>query len=797
MSAILNCPPPRCFSAEEIAAATDAALRRIPPLWPLRHFVAVNPFLGLVDRPFPEACALLQRVVGAAPLQAPADYRQAFRDGRITAEDLAAAGDARWSPEALQRGLEPAGLAEPVARMKTVADLLDQRQPRAHWSTFVVEEIAKWCAVAFDENQTTWNSPWRTQSLYAGWRGAAAHDRNPETFGVTGFRRFVATLPTEADAAIAFCLARLDPQSVALTDFLHCQLASIAGWAGHVQYRVREDALRGRSNSTLRELLAIRLAYDAALYAAFGCDGVLRAEWRHQQPTGPAPRHFELLARWQLAYEAGYQRHLARQLIAQTVAPVPSRPVTQAVFCIDVRSEIFRRHLEAALPGGQTVGFAGFFGFPVAHRTAAASTVSSRCPVLLVPPVATGEPQPTDRLDALEAAQAEAGAWKAFQNSAVSCFTFVETAGLAFGAALGRRSKRKTCVRTTPDFAALPVAQRAELAAGALRGMSLTRNFARLVLLCGHGSASANNPYASGLDCGACGGHAGDVNARLAAKTLNDPAVRARLREQDIAIPEDTCFLAGLHNTTTDDVVLFDLDQLPATHRADLERLQAALAVAGAAARRERAPRLGLADLTGQKLDDAVRQRAADIAQVRPEWGLANNAAFIAAPRARTAALALAGRAFLHDYDHTADREDKVLTLILTAPVVVASWINLQYYASRVDPQRYGAGNKVLHNVVGGLGAMEGNAGDLKVGLPLQSIHDGHEFTHEPRRLSVYVEAPRERIDAVLARHPAVRQLFDHEWLHLLSLEQDLCWQYRRGEWRAIGSEPHAPAKAR
>ena len=97
MSAILNCPPPRCFSAEEIAAATDAALRRIPPLWPLRHFVAVNPFLGLVDRPFPEACALLQRVVGAAPLQAPADYRQAFRDGRITAEDLAAAGDARES----------------------------------------------------------------------------------------------------------------------------------------------------------------------------------------------------------------------------------------------------------------------------------------------------------------------------------------------------------------------------------------------------------------------------------------------------------------------------------------------------------------------------------------------------------------------------------------------------------------------------------------------------------------------------------------------------------------------------
>ncbi|HEY0863098.1 MAG TPA: putative inorganic carbon transporter subunit DabA, partial [Lacunisphaera sp.] len=184
-----------------------------------------------------------------------------------------------------------------------------------------------------------------------------------------------------------------------------------------------------------------------------------------------------------------------------------------------------------------------------------------------------------------------------------------------------------------------------------------------------------------------------------------------------------------------------------------------------------------------ERLDAAVRARAVDIAEVRPEWGLANNAALVAAPRSRTAGLNLAGRVFLHDYDAAADPDDRVLTLILCAPVVVASWINLQYYASRVDPVRYGSGNKVLHHVVGGLGVLEGNGGDLKVGLPLQSIHDGKDFVHEPRRLAVYLEAEPGRISAVLAKQPAVRQLFDHGWLHLFALQSGDCFRYRQGQW--------------
>ncbi|MCU0792671.1 MAG: DUF2309 domain-containing protein, partial [Opitutaceae bacterium] len=672
----------------------------------------------------------------------------------------------------------------------TVADMLDQERPRAHWSVFVVEEISKYCAIAFDENQTTWNSPWKTLGLYAAWRESAVHDCNPEAFGLAGFRAFVAALPEDADACIAHCIKLLDPQSVPLPDFLHRELSTIAGWAGHVQYHVREDAMRGKANSALRELLALRLAYDSALYQAFARDGVFRAAWRHQRAPAPDVEKLHALVRWQIAYELGFQTDLALRLAASPAGRRAQRPAAQAVFCIDVRSEIFRRHLEAAWPAAQTLGFAGFFGFPVAHRSAGAPSIASRCPVLLVPPVQTCDALPEAGALAADTARREAGAWKAFQNSAVSCFSFVETAGIAFSAALAKSARQSStapsCSRVAPDFADASPATRATLAEGALRNMSLVENFARLVLICGHGSQSANNPYASALDCGACGGHAGDVNARLAAATLNDPAVRTELRTRGIAIPADTVFIAGLHNTGTDEVSLYEMDKVPGTHLADLVNLRMSLARAGAATRRERAASLGLSGLPDDKIDAAVASRTSDISQVRPEWGLANNAALVAAPRGRTAGLKLDGRVFLHDYDASLDPENKVLTLILCAPVVVASWINLQYYASRVDPVRYGAGNKVLHHVVGGLGVMEGNSGDLRVGLPIQSIHDGEKFVHEPRRLTVYIDVAPSRIDAVLDAQPAVKQLFDHGWIHLVALQGTDAYRRTAKGWRKI-----------
>ena len=770
-------------SAPDLKPAITEALKRIPPLWPLEHFVAVNPFLGFSDRPFAEASATLRRALGHAPVQSPENYLSAWENGSITPDDLAPFTDATWTQATLLIALKEADktpLSHPVT---TFADALDKTIPHAHWANFISEEIAKWCAVHFDRNQTVWVSPWKNLGLFAAWKSAAVHDRKPEVFGLPGFRKFVRALPDDAADSLKHCVAALDPKNADLADFFHRHLAGNSGWAGHVQYLVREDALRGNDNPALLELLAIRLAYDAALHAAFGNNPQVRSAWKSEASVSQNPEIDHALARWQSAYEAGYQKKLAADLVSQPATMPEARPPVQAVFCIDVRSEIARRHLEAALPGTHTLGFAGFFGFPVAHQPALACKAAPRCPVLLVPPINSREIPPANAAQY----QAENGAWRAFQNSAASCFTFVETLGVAFGAKLiSARQKQNPGPAPKPEMAGLAAADRAALAEGALRGMSLTKNFARIVLLCGHGSHSANNPYASSLDCGACGGHGGDVNARLAAATINDPEVRALLAVKGIVIPDDTLFLAGRHDTLADDFFIYEKESIPLTHRAEVSTLEAALANAGAATRRERAQRLGLGHLEGSALDSAVRSRGTDIAQTRPEWALANNAALIAAPRSRTAGLKLDGRVFLHEYDPAADPESQILTVILTAPVVVASWINLQYYGSRINPAQLAAGNKTIHHVIGGLGVIEGNAGDLCSGLPLQSIHDGKNFVHEPRRLTVVIESKPELVDAVLAAQPGVRELFDHQWIHLVVLHGKSASQRRDGSWHPI-----------
>jgi len=304
-----------------------------------------------------------------------------------------------------------------------------------------------------------------------------------------------------------------------------------------------------------------------------------------------------------------------------------------------------------------------------------------------------------------------------------------------------------------------------------LRAMTMTANFGRLVLLAGHGSSTVNNPHATGLDCGACAGQTGEASARVVAALLNDPAVRLGLRERGIDIPEDTWFLAGLHDTTTDAVRLFDLDDVPPAQARNLDQLRQWLEQAAGLARMERAALLGMAGLPDRALEAQVRRRSRDWSQVRPEWALANNAAFIAAPRQRTAHIDLGGRAFLHEYVHEKDHDFRMLELIMTAPMVVANWINLQYYGSVVDNRRFGSGNKVLHNVTGGaIGVLEGNGGDLRVGLPLQSLHDGQRWVHEPLRLSVFIEAPEAAIDDIIGRHELVRQLVENAWLHLFRI---------------------------
>ncbi|MCB1179251.1 MAG: DUF2309 family protein, partial [Leptospiraceae bacterium] len=307
-----------------------------------------------------------------------------------------------------------------------------------------------------------------------------------------------------------------------------------------------------------------------------------------------------------------------------------------------------------------------------------------------------------------------------------------------------------------------------QLAYNALKNMGLIDNFAKLIFIAGHGSETENNPYGSGLDCGACGGHAGDVNARVAALVLNEKPVREYLKGQGINIPDDTIFVAGMHNTTTDEFTIYDEEQFQSPDQKKLiSEWKNILKSAGEKARLERAPKMGLDSIDHK----SIFKKSVDWSETRPEWGLAGNACFIAGSRDLTKNINLQGRSFLHNYDYTKDKDGKVLELIMTAPLVVASWINLQYYASSANNKYFGSGTKTTHNLTGKFAVMQGNSGDLQVGLPFQSVHNGKELVHKPQRLNTIIQAPVEMIKVVLKNHPEVTRLFDNNWIYFTAID--------------------------
>jgi uncharacterized protein len=764
-----TCLAPRLTA--DSASPVAAACRRIPPLWPLESFAAVNPFLGFASWPFELAATTLERNSRHGIFMDSAWYLERIASGEIPTDAAAAAlsechihcdtDPLQW----LRDHLTAEGSPELLFTAAAALDL----DTGSQWASFITGEISKWCSSYFDCGQAVWAMPFRSMPLFAAWKAAAQCDRAPELSGLTGFRNFIAALPDTASEAIPLCLDRLGVSEHEAADLLHCELLSVFGWSAWAA-RVERD---GAAPGTLEDLLAIRLAYDAALTQ-------LGATWSFRSDVSIGGAFTPARFAAQCALEIAFRMRTARQLHPPSDVQPARHAKLQAVFCIDVRSEVYRRALEAQSEEIATIGFAGFFGLAMDVEG------SARCPVLLQPAFSMAPaPAGGGRLR-----RALSQTWQSLRESATACFHAVEVGGAAALAGLGAQSLRGTGAYTPPQPLALrlPLQRRIELAGAALANMGLApRNLAPLVLFCGHGSLTANNPYEASLDCGACGGHKGDCNARLLAELCNDAAVRKALH-----IPRDTVFAAAIHITTTDEVVLLDAGPpLPAPMRLELEQW---LAAASRQARIERNAGSGVASRQDYDPLRESRARAASWAEVRPEWGLAGNAAFIAAPRYRTRGVNLQGRAFLHDYNAALDPDGSVLNLILTAPVVVASWINLQYFGSVVDSGLYGSGDKVLHNVVGRFGVWEGNGGDLRFGLPLQSLHDGRQWRHEPLRLQVFVEARRGAIDAVLLASEDFRNLVANSWLNLIAIEEDEFFLCRRpGEWKALPKSEGRP----
>ncbi len=815
----------------QIDHACSQACQLIAPAWPLDRAIAVNPHWSRIGMPVRQVAARMAVLGSIQVFPARAQQLQAWLEGRIDDADLTEA--LRQVPEAQKVGLEPAQCVAalydntPHDQLPLLMDVLDddpKRHTRLSWREAITHQVSQTCAAYFDEHQATWPVE-RSQGLYAFWRATLQHDHGIGLLmGLPHIGRATAALPETATDAERWVIKSLGlPQSV-WVDYLESVLLTINGWASWCAYLDWQAKLAGATDSHLRELLAIRLAWGALLLeckddmSAHHAFAALQQAWCHAPRILKETEQALLIDEvWQVALEVRYQRDLAMRLGSVNNHRLTSQQIeVQAAFCIDVRSEPLRRALESVCPSMQTLGCAGFFGLPVAYTPLGTQARRPQLPGLLAPNMevsdciisanATKCDVDTQlQINASRSRQtrfAMASQWQAANRWPGFAFSFVEAAGFVYLGKLlhwllpskqdrvrddmqGLALRYRALCR--PQLIGVTLDEKVELAARVLHAMGLGQYLAPLVLLVGHGSQSANNAHAAALDCGACCGQTGEVNARSLAHLLNQAAVRQGLRSKGISIPEATVFMAALHNTTTEEIEAFDLDLLPQAARARWMQLQTVLASASDQARRERAPNLQLDASTSRDLLGKLRRRANDGAQTRPEWGLLGNASFIIAPRYRSRGVILSGRSFLHDYEANQDSDGSVLELLMTAPMLVTHWINWQYHASTCDPLHFGSGNKLLHNVVGGsLGVFEGNGGDLRIGLPRQSLHDGRRWLHEPLRLTVVIDAPQSAIEAVLAKHAILQSLLDNRWLHLWRFGAACFERYQQGAWSPV-----------
>lgn len=809
------------------------------PVWPLKDYVAVNPFLGVSERRFLNARRFLRIFSDCETLMPLSYYAAEYRAGHFSTADIetaiaelredffddppkiTAAEIVRRLQAVATDGEESEDHPNSDRRIRTVSEFLD-RFSNSDWTAAIREEIGKHCAAHYDEGQAVWSCPWKHLPLYQSWRSAAVLDRNFEFRGVTGFRKLVASLPHTPEAAIVYLLQWLGVPQRLWESVLLCTAFSIPGWAAWTKYQFEAAERSGQQNDDFAGLLAIRLAYDAALCRPFGfcvdwesvaADGHYTFESLTASPVDDSLLRYTLLRASEIAYRGQLLDSLAKTqtgTLSQT-PPEVSRASAQMVFCIDTRSERIRRQIEITAGAEiETFGFAGFFGVPIEYVALGETRGTGQVPALLTPqfrvhetidgsPTA-GEEAAIERRSLMRRARQ---AWKSFQTAAVSCFTFVETIGVFYLLKLFRRTTgmipwapsarfdgvaRSDHGSLSPNLAGLEregvtESRQVELAESILKNLGLTENFARLVVFCGHASQTENNPLQAGLDCGACGGHSGEPNAKFAASLLNQAPVRSQLAKRGIHIPEDTIFVAGLHNTTTDEIAFFGASNLPPSHQQELADLAERTATATAATRTERMP------LVQSRTVSDLLWRAKDWSEIRPEWGLAGNAAFIAAPRSATSGVELDGRTFLHSYDCNRDPAGKVLEQIMTAPLVVAHWINMQYYASTVDNRHFGSGTKTVHNVVGQFGIHSGIGGDLTTGLPWESLHNGQSFQHEPLRLLAVIAAPRKMIERVIEKHSVIDNLLTGGWLNLVACEDGSFYRYSQNQsWQCLDS---------
>lgn len=506
---------------------------------------------------------------------------------------------------------------------------------------------------------------------------------------------------------------------------------------------------------------------------------------------------------WLCAYERHYRLQVFNALMSPLNLNVPAKPIAQILFCMDDREEAIRRHLEEIEPRLVTIGVAGVFGLPNNWRS-----FNNAKTIKLAQPVVTAvhefQEQPDPKVGATELTNyRQRFTWferlKLFKSHALrqtglttlislpimSTFAFGELVGRSLMAGRYQQFVQKLTKRvlnpvtlrvqyTAPESqplaansvkVGLNLEEKVEKIAAFIKAAGFTQNFSRVICLLAHRAQHLNNPHLLAYGCGACSGRFGGPNARAFVGSINEPEVRAALAiKHQILIPADTWFIAAEHDTTSDVITWFDTDLIPSSHQAEFTHVQVQLAQAAQASAHERCRKFATAPLTIHPLQahQHVQARAAAPDQARAELGHQGCAVAFIGKRTMSQQRFWDRRSFLISYDYAQDPDGRLLEGQLLGNGVVGVGIALDYYFSRIQNGYLGSGSKVLHNLVGGFGVMEGTASDLRTGLAQQMTE-----LHEPMRLLVIVEALVETVASIYQRQPYIKQLLDNEWLQL------------------------------
>ena len=533
----------------------------------------------------------------------------------------------------------------------------------------------------------------------------------------------------------------------------------------------------------------------------------------------------EVIELWQDAFEWSYYDSVLKGILLSNERknglPTNGTPIIstaekkkevsfQAIFCIDEREDSIRRHIEAVDRSCETFGAPGFFGVEFYFQQEGSKFYDKLCPAPVTPKYLIKE------FEAKEIRKGEPiytklthGFFTGFLLSITYGFwalgkkmqmMFSPKMSPAISNAYGHMDRQSvlTIENKSPNdienglqigYTLDEMTARAE---GFLRGIGLVKNFAPIVYFVAHGSSSANNPHHGAHDCGACSGRPGATNARVQSYILNHKKVREVLASKGIVIPDSTQFVGTMHDTAADVIGYYDEEilnkQNAELHLQNRLNFETALNLNA----KERSRRFSSIN-TKQRLEQvrkAIHDRSVSLFEPRPELGHGTNTLAIIGRRQTTKGLFLDRRAFLNSYDYTTDSDGTILSAVMRPIGLVCGGINLEYYFSRVDNIKTGAGTKLPHNVMGLFGVANSSDGDLRPGLPWQMIE-----VHDPVRLLVIVEHRPEIVLKAIQSSDEVFEWYKNEWVHIIALHPDekQFYYFRKGVFEKY--EPVTDAK--